>query len=396
MIVLQIVTRLLAFVGKELVEVVRRPGALLSLILGPFLIMGLFGIGYNGFRQPLRVLVVVIPGSGLSTDPATYKALEQPGVALAGVVPDAEQARQQLLDGQVDVVVLPPSDVKQRFRSGQQSVIQVEYDTVDPIKASYASVAGNEISNAVNREIIRQGAATSEGYAARQGVQGASAIPPDVVASPTTAKDLNLSPTPPGVIPFFGPAIVALVLQHLALTLVALSLVKERTSGIAELFRVSPVTPLEVIVGKLLAFGVLGGAIALLTVGVMVLVIGVPMLASTVLVGGVIALLIVASTGLGLLIAVVSDSESQTVQLSLFVLLASVFFSGLILPVAEFIPPIRALAYLLPVTDAIALLQDLMLQGRTVDWWQAGVLAAIGAVSVGLSWLMLRRTLGRA
>lgn len=396
MIVLQILTRLLAFIGKELVEVVRRPGALLTLIVGPFLIMGLFGIGYNGIRQPLRVLVVVPPGSGLSTDPATYRALEQPGVTLAGVVATEGQARQQLLDAKVDVVVVPPPDVKQRFQAGKQSAITVEYDTVDPIKASYASVAGREISNAVNREIIRQGAAAGEGYAAQQGVQGATAIPPDVVAAPTTSQDQNLSPTPPGVVPFYGPAILALVLQHLALTLVALSLVKERSSGIAELFRLSPVTPLEVVVGKLLAFGVLGGAIALLTVGVMVLVIGVPMLASPLLVAGVIALLIAASTGLGLLIAVVSDSESQTVQLSLFVLLASVFFSGLILPVAEFIPPIQALAYLLPVTDAIALLQDLMLQGRTVDWWQAGVLAGIAIVSIVLSWLMLRRSLGRA
>ena len=47
-------TRLLALVGKELVEVVRRPGALLSLVLGPFLIMAVFGLGYNGVHRPSR------------------------------------------------------------------------------------------------------------------------------------------------------------------------------------------------------------------------------------------------------------------------------------------------------------------------------------------------------
>jgi ABC-2 type transport system permease protein len=394
-ILLQVLTRLLAFIGKELVEVVRRPGALLSLIVGPFVIIGLFGYGYNGIRQPLRAIVVVSPSSGLSTDPSTYRPLQQPGVTLLGVVPNEAQARQELLAGQADVAVVPPPDARSRFLTGHQSVIKVIYDMVDPIQASYASVAGQDISNAVNQEIIRQAVATGEGYAASQGVRDAAAIPPEVIAAPTRPSDLDISPTSPGVVPFYGPAVLALVLQHMALTLVALSLVKERTTGIAELFRLAPVTSLEVIVGKLLAFGILDGFIALLTVAVMVILVGVPMLASAGPIALVLGLLIAASTGLGLLIAVVSDSESQTVQLSLFVLLASVFFSGLILPVADFIQPVRALAYLLPVTNAIALLQSLMLQGHTNDWWQAAILAAIAGVSIVLSWLLLRRSLGK-
>ena len=57
--VLKTITRILAFVGKELVEVVRRPGALLSLILGPFLIMAIFGVGYSGYRRPLTTVIVL-------------------------------------------------------------------------------------------------------------------------------------------------------------------------------------------------------------------------------------------------------------------------------------------------------------------------------------------------
>ena len=61
MVVLQMLTRILAIVGKELTEVVRRPGAAISLIVGPFLIMALFGVGYQGARAPLRTIVVVPP-----------------------------------------------------------------------------------------------------------------------------------------------------------------------------------------------------------------------------------------------------------------------------------------------------------------------------------------------
>ena len=60
--------------------------------------------------------------------------------------------------------------------------------------------------------------------------------------------------------------------------------------------------------------------------------------------GAVVSLLIVASLGLGLLISIVSDSERQAVQLSLLVLLASVFFSGFVLPISEFSTPVRVAA----------------------------------------------------
>ena len=69
----KMLTRILAIVGKELVSVVRRPGALLSLVLGPFLIMALFGVGYSGFRRPLDTIVVIPANTGLSTDPKTYQ-----------------------------------------------------------------------------------------------------------------------------------------------------------------------------------------------------------------------------------------------------------------------------------------------------------------------------------
>ena len=72
MMLFKILTRILAFVGKELVEVVRRPGALASLILGPFLVMAIFGVGYSGYRRPLDTVVVIPPESGLPTDVEAY------------------------------------------------------------------------------------------------------------------------------------------------------------------------------------------------------------------------------------------------------------------------------------------------------------------------------------
>ena len=86
--------------------------------------------------------------------------------------------------------------------------------------------------------------------------------------------------------------------------------------------------------------------------------------------------MLLASLGIGLVIAVISDSERQAVQLSLLLLLASVFFSGFVLAISEFTEPVRVLAYMLPVTHGIRLMQDIMLRGGTTQTWEYAALMA--------------------
>ena len=107
-------------------------------------------------------------------------------------------------------------------------------------------------------------------------------------------------------------------------------------------------------------------------------------------------LLIASSLGLGLVIAAVSDSEPQTVQLSLLVLLASVFFSGFVLAISEFSEPVRSLVYLLPVASGIRLFGDFMFRGGTVVLWQLWLLAGLSVAYIAGAWLLLRRVVSRA
>jgi ABC-2 type transport system permease protein len=136
--------------------------------------------------------------------------------------------------------------------------------------------------------------------------------------------------------------------------------------------------------------------IAAISVALLVGVLGVPMLGSWLMVGLVIALVILASLGIGLIISVVSDSERQAVQLCLLLLLASVFFSGFVLPVHEFKEGVQYGAYALPVTHGIRLLQDLMLRGDTTAWWQLGLLGALAGAFLILTVVLLRRTMRSA
>ena len=122
----------------------------------------------------------------------------------------------------------------------------------------------------MNQHIIQRAVEEGQGYALQAGEAAASAIPADVVSAPTEARLVNLSPQAPTVTSFFGPAVLALILQHLAVSLVAMSLARERSSGVMELFRISPVTAAEVLAGKVLAYGLLGFVVAGLTMVLLV------------------------------------------------------------------------------------------------------------------------------
>jgi ABC-2 type transport system permease protein len=390
------VVRVLAQVSKELIQVRRRPGAFFSLVLGPFLIMAVFGLGYTGVRKPLETVIVIPSEVGLSRDVAHYQDLAGPALAIQAIADTPDQARADLAAQTIDLIVIAPENAAETFRSGQQAVVTVEMNEVDPVAEGYAGFIAQVMNQKLNEQIIQRAVETGQTYAVDQGLGQASQIPPEVVARPTTMVVTNIAPTQPSVVSFAAPAALALMLQHMAVTLTALSFVRERLSGAMEMYRISPVNSFELVLGKYLGLGLVSAVIAAISGALLVGVLGVPMLGSPWLVAGVIALLIIASLGIGLIISVISDSERQAVQLALLLLLASVFFSGFVLPVNEFAQGVQLASYALPVTHGIRLLQDVMLRGGTHAWWELGVLAALALGFLLLTVVLLRRQMRNA
>jgi ABC-2 type transport system permease protein len=392
----KMLTRVLAIVGKELVSILRRPGALISLVLGPFLILALFGAGYSGYRRALDTIVVLPANSGLPTDVETYQGVAGEGLHVAEVTSDEAAAMEKLKDQLVDVVIVAPSDIQTTFEAGKRSDIDVRVNLTDPVAASYNVFLARGLEAAVNKQVIEQAVREGKGYAVSHGATAAAEIPADVIAAPTDALIDNVAQSQPTVVQYFAPAVLALILQHLAVTLIALSIVRERTNGLFELFRISPITTAELVTGKLVAYGLFAGAVALTTIALLVVGFHIPILAQPGWIALIAGLIISSSLGLGLLIAAVSDSEPQTVQLSLLVLLASVFFSGFVLAINEFSEPIRSLIYILPVANGIRLLSDFMFRGGTVVSWQIWMLVGLSVAYIALAWLLLRRVVARA
>jgi ABC-2 type transport system permease protein len=389
-------TRIYSQVKKEILQIVRRPGTFLGLVLGPFAIMALLGLGYTGVRPAIETVLVIPASLSLSRDPAFYQNLAGPAVHVQRVDADPAAALDQLAKQQLGLVVIGPADGVQAVRDGRRAQIELDYNEVDPSVRAYLSFIASGISSELNKQILTQAAQSGENWILQGADPGTTlTIPPDVIAAPTEAVTKNLAPTEPPLIAFFIPAVLALVLQHMAVTLSALSFVREREGGALELFRVSPVNSFELLLGRVIGFGLIGAVVAVVVTAGSVTLVKVPILGDPWLIALVIALLMFASLSLGLLISVVSATERQAVQLSLLLLLASVFFSGFVLRVTDFAPAVQAIAYVLPVTHGIRLLQDLMLRGGTTSTWEFAALAGTAIALLLVTTMLLRRLMSR-
>jgi ABC-2 type transport system permease protein len=496
-----------SFIRKEIAEIIRQPRLVFTLVLGPFLILLIFGIGYKNQARALRTIFVADPNSQIGQQIQQYATSLGPQLVFEGVTADTQDALNRLGRGEVDVVAVAPNNAYETIRSSQQAVFILYHREIDPFQRDYINYFGNVYVDEVNRRILRtitaQGqtdastlqkdikAARANAAAMRAAIQagdqakasqerqqlnqnmdtislavGASlgllggvqqtlgqgqggdanqilqaiqdtrqnsnnlddpnssgdssaqlqkvdkiesdlatmdqqlsefrSIDPDVIVSPFRAEAKSITSIQPTPSEFFAPAVLALLLQHLAVTFAALSIVRERTAGTMELFRVSPISALETLIGKYVSYMIFGGVIAAALSALMVFALHVPML------GGwgnfivVLAALLFTSLGYGFLISIFSQTDSQAVQYSMILLLASVFFSGFIMSLEALIRPVRVVSWALPVTYGTILLRNIMLRGIAPEPILLAGLAAIGLGLFALAWLLLHRLISVA
>jgi ABC-2 type transport system permease protein len=216
-------------------------------------------------------------------------------------------------------------------------------------------------------------------------------MPADDIITPVRETYTNLRGTPYALVIFYTPAVLALLLQQLAITLGALGLVRERQMGAFEMFRVSPLRFSHVLLGKSVAYilyVVVGG---LLLTGLLALL-KVPMPAAHPLQYGLLmVMLVAAATGIGFLVSALSATDSQAIQWTMLLLLLSIFFTGFFLPLVGFSWPAWLIAFLLPMTPAILGFQALLLWGESVPRYVWLWMAVLVLLSNGVVWLIMRR-----
>jgi len=191
------------------------------------------------------------------------------------------------------------------------------------------------------------------------------------------------------------PALVGLVLAFVGTIVTSIGLVRERAAGTMEQLAVMPLRPIDVIVGKIAPYFVLGALdMAIITV-LGVAIFGVPFVGNVALfaLGALLFLFVV--LGMGVLISTVSQTQAQAIQGAIMVMLPQVLLSGFIFPLAAMAVGIRWIGYVLPLTYFVQISQGVMLRGAGLGslWLPFVVLAGMAVVVVTVSVLRFRRTL---
>ncbi len=378
------VIRLLSFFSKEVNEIRRQPKLVLSLLLGPFLILLLFGVGYQGERPKIRTVLVVPPQGLQMIKVEDLQRAISANFTLVDTTSDAQAAQAMLQTGQADVIETLPSDIEQILTSGKQATINFAYNEINPLNEQWIQYLAYAQVNEINRAIQTKAVQQLQGEIQAAGVR--TTYNPDVLVTPVRFDYKNVRGKALDFMTFYAPGVLALIVQHIAVTLGALSLVRERLLGAIELFRVAPVSINQLLLGKYLGFTLFIGLILAALVALLVFTpLAVPFLGDIATFLAFALLFTLASLGIGFLISAWSSSDSQAVQLSMLVLLMSIFFSGFFLPLENFASEVRYVGYALPLTHAITGFQAIMLRGiaPTLFAWEAlGAIAAITFVSV--------------
>jgi len=216
------------------------------------------------------------------------------------------------------------------------------------------------------------------------------ATPPENIISPIQETYTNLRGNAYSMVIFYAPAVLALLVQQLAITLAALGLVRERQMGSFEMFRVSPLKFSQILIGKSLAY-ILYVTVAGIILTALLTLLKVPFPAYLGQYLALLVLLATASVGIGFLISATSRTDSQAIQLTMLVLLLSIFFTGFFLPITGFTWPAWIIAILIPMTHAINGFQSLLLAGIPVssDIWV--IMLIISLLAFGFVALVMRR-----
>jgi ABC-2 type transport system permease protein len=186
---------------------------------------------------------------------------------------------------------------------------------------------------------------------------------------------------------------LALLLQHLALTFAALSLVRDRSTGLFELLRIGPLTSTQILLGKCAAYLCVGAVVATALTASAVFWLGVPFSGQIAWFAAMVVGVLLASLSLGMVLSSISQTESQAVQFAMLTLLAALFFSGFVLGLDNLTYPVKLISWTLPVTYGIRSFQTVMLLGQTPSTEDIVGLSALVVVYGSIAALALRRSL---
>lgn len=362
-----------AVLRKEILQMVRDRTTLVFALLVPVFELVLFGVIDTTIRH---VPTAVFDSSRSQESRTLVDELANTSLFEVRRYVDSHAAlRREIVAGHAQVGIEIPPDFARHRQAGTSADFLVLIDGSDNSVASQALSAATGV--ALSRSL--------EEAIARARLAGPPLLPHPVMLFNPDSRSANL----------LVPGLVAILLTFSGTILAAFAIVRERERGTLEQLMVTPVSPLGVVVGKLIPYLILAYVQLGLILFLMTTAFKVPIHGSLTLLLGLSFVYLLALLSLGMLVSSRAKTQAEAIQLAMSVMLPSVLLSGYIFPLSSLPVPIRAISQILPATHFIAITRGIVLRAASFEdlWEHVAALAAISAVLVLASSRAFKKTM---
>jgi drug efflux transport system permease protein len=367
--------RLRRLVWKEFLELRQNPRLFGIVIVAP--IIQLTMLGYAATTDVKDVPVVVVDGDRTPASRNLIGRFEaSPNFTIVDTIDTVAGIDRYLQRGDAWVALAIPTGYGTALQSRQPVALQIVADGSD--------------SNSTN---VALGYATALIGEYAQALAASSATAPP--AGPALDLRMRVFFNPQLESRFFMiPGVLALLLLLVTANLAAMAIVREKELGTLEQLNVTPLRRWELIVGKLLPYGVIALIDVLLVCAVAVFWFQVPLRGSVALLLSMSLLYVLCTLGLGLFISTISDTQQQAMMTATFFFLTPmIYLSGFIFPIENMPQVIQYVTYLIPLRYFLVIVRGIFLKGIGLDllWPQAAAMAAWGIVVLALAVMRSRK-----
>ncbi len=195
---------------------------------------------------------------------------------------------------------------------------------------------------------------------------------------------------------FMVPGVLVMILLITTMNLTSMAIVKEKEIGTLEQIMVTPITPTELILGKLIPFTIIGVVNVCVVLFVMAFGFGIPIKGSVPLLFGLTGLFLLTTLGLGLFVSTISRTQQQAMMTAQFlVLMPMMYLSGFTFPIENMPPFLQFLSLGIPMRYYLVIVRSLILKGVGISslWFEAGMLLFMGITILIASVLRFRKKL---
>jgi ABC-2 type transport system permease protein len=381
--------RIREILRKEFRQVLRDPRMRSMLFMPPLIQLLVFGYAVNLDVENSRIAWMDQDHTPASRDLRDVFQGSRNFQITATPASDAEV--QELMDhGRVDAVVRVLPGFGRDISRGKTAAVQILVDGTNSNTASIvAANAGGAVASYGNGVLAIQMSQRLVGRTMAAGGPVNLEVPVLTVRSRAWFNPDLRSRN------YFVPGVVVNIITLITLSLTAMAIVREREIGTMEQLMVTPIRPVELILGKTLPFALIGLVDVLLVTGAALLIFHIPLRGSLLLLLFSSILFLMATLGAGLFISTICHTQQQAMMSSFFFFNPAFMLSGFTFPVRNMPEPVQYLTYLNPVRYMMEIVRGLFLKGTGIStlWPQMLALAILGSAILTLSVLRFHKRL---